>query len=65
MHDLLQSIESVRTLWVGNLEELETKIPHNDIVLEQKTYSFHVVRNAWLAHLNELDQLEREIRHLN
>lgn len=60
----LEVIESARTSWIDAETALEEKIPHDDVYEDSKTYSFHVLRNTWLAQIDELDRLEAELRQL-
>lgn len=60
----LESLEEARGIWIDNVQLLDEKIPHNDVIEEGdgKTIVFNVVRNAWLANLMELEELEQELR---
>lgn len=58
----LEQLEAVRSLWIGNLQALDEKIPHNDVLEDDKTQSFHVWRSAWAGRLMELDSLEEELK---
>jgi len=58
----LEQLEAVRSLWIGNLQALEEKIPHDDVLEDTKTQSFHVWRNAWAGTMMELDSLEEELK---
>jgi hypothetical protein len=57
----LEQLEAARSLWIGNLQALESKIPHDDVLEDDKTQSFHVWRNAWAGRLMELDALQEEL----
>jgi hypothetical protein len=61
VEDGLRFVGPVRAELISNVETLEAKIPHDDVILDDKTYSFHVLRNAWLAKIDRLDVLEREL----
>lgn len=54
-------IEKARASWVDAATELDEKIPHDDVHDDSKTYSFHVLRNTWLANIDELGRLEAEL----
>lgn len=56
---MLQSAETARQYWTEALALLEEGVPHDDFVVDQKTISFHVIRNTYLSHINELcEQIE-------
>lgn len=57
----LAELEKVRALWISSIEELESRVPHDDVLVDKKTYSYHVLRNSWLHRLMELDELQQEI----
>lgn len=60
----LEMIETARASWIDAATALEEKIPHDDVHEDSKTYSFHVLRNTWLAQIDELDRLETELHQL-
>ncbi len=60
----LEQVEKVQALWIANVELLDQNIPHDDVQEDQKTYSYHVIRNAWLAEIDELDRIEKELQSL-
>ncbi len=51
---MLEVAEAARQYWTEALALLEEGVPHDDVVVEQKTLSFHVIRNTYLSHINEL-----------
>lgn len=56
---MLEVAEAARQYWTEALALLEEGVPHDDVVVEQKTLSFHVMRNTYLANINELcEQIE-------
>ncbi|MFA5186122.1 MAG: hypothetical protein WC551_06550 [Patescibacteria group bacterium] len=57
----LEQLEATETLWIANLETLESKVPHDDVLVDDRTYSFDVLRNAWRAKLMELEGLREEL----
>lgn len=57
----LEQLEAVRSLWIGNIQTLEERVPHDDVLEDIKTQSFHVWRNAWAGKLMELDSLQEEL----
>lgn len=57
----LEQLEAARSLWIGNLQTLESKIPHDDVLEDDKTQSFHVWRSAWAGKMMELDSLQEEL----
>ncbi len=64
LEDTLEIIIVARENWIENIKILDLKIPHNDIQEDQRTYSYHVLRNAWLANVDKLDRLEKELKEL-
>ena len=59
---LLERIEEARATWIGALETLSQKVPHDDVILDNRTLAYDVLRNSWFANLMELADLEEMIR---
>lgn len=51
-----------RTAWVENVKKLEKDFPLDDVLVDQKTLSVAALRNAWLHEVNELGELEEQLR---
>lgn len=62
--DSLERLETARADWAANIETLEERFPHDDVLLDDRTASYHVIHNAWLAKMDELGRLETELRDL-
>ena len=54
---VLEQIDLAISAWIGVIETLEAKVPHNDVIVDDRTLAFSVVKNAWLANLMELTDL--------
>lgn len=57
----LERLEETEALWIADLEALEAKIPHDDVLVDDRTLSFDVLRNAWRAKLMELEAIREEL----
>ncbi|MBI5654836.1 hypothetical protein HZC53_04260 [Candidatus Uhrbacteria bacterium] len=57
----MERLEETEALWIADLEQLEAKIPHDDVLVDDRTLSFDVLRNAWRAKLMELETLREEL----
>ncbi|MFZ2803611.1 MAG: hypothetical protein WA001_00135 [Patescibacteria group bacterium] len=60
----LEQVESTRALLIDVAQMLDEKIPHNDVLYENKTIPFHVIRNVQLSRIDELDTREAELHAL-
>lgn len=60
----LETLEMTRADWAANIQTLEERFPHNDVLLDDRTASYHVIHNAWLAKMDELGRLETDLRDL-
>ena len=58
----LEKIETARQLWIQNIQILDEKIPHDDIMVDNMTLSYNVYRNAMVAHLDKLEHDEQEAK---
>jgi len=56
-----ENLEGAAALWISNLGQLEDRVPHNDVIEDNKTQSYHVLKNAWTAKLMELSELRDEL----
>jgi hypothetical protein len=60
-----ESLEDARGVWIENIQRLDETIPHDDVIVDAKTIAYNVARNAFLANLVELDELEEALRRSN
>ena len=58
----LEQIELARAAWIGAIETLARKVAHDAVMIDDRTFAYSVIRNAWLANLMELADLEDAIR---
>lgn len=57
----LEKVEATRATFVANIEILDEKIPHNDILQDTVSLSYNVARNSFMAQLNDLDDLQHSL----
>jgi len=53
----IKETEVMQALWMANVETLEEKVPHDDVMQEDKTLSYSVIRNHWLSMVDEAGEL--------
>ncbi len=65
---LFEAATQAREFWTEALTLLEDHVPHDEVLVDHATRSFHVLRNGILAHINELceyiDTLQGARTHL-
>jgi len=57
----LENCEAVLGDWTDNLVRLESEVPHNEIVMEDKTLPYHVFSNSWKYNIDQLEQVRGEL----
>jgi hypothetical protein len=60
-----KAIERAIEVWTMNLQLLMEKIPHDDILLDGKSYTYNVAHGLILSRLNELLEAKQENDKLN
>ena len=58
----LEQIEQTRAVLIDVAQRLDENIPHNDVVEENKTTPFHMIRNIQLSYIDELDTHQKNLR---
>ncbi len=58
----LKEVTDMQALWVSNIRDLDARVPHDPVLMDDKTYSFDVLMNAWSA---ELAEVEATLTRLN
>jgi|GEM_PF-2537073 len=57
----LENCEAVLGDWTDNLVRLERDVPHDEIVMEDRTLPYHVLSNSWKFNIDQLQQIRGEL----
>lgn len=58
------SCEEALVEWTDNLRVLEEKIPHNDVLVEAKTYSYDVMYGLVASKINAMLEIQEQLAKL-
>ncbi|MDQ7815308.1 MAG: hypothetical protein RDU25_05925 [Patescibacteria group bacterium] len=60
----LNEVAEKQAVWAGNVQTLDEKVPHDDVIQDDRTLSYSVLRNHWMSMIAEGDVLLVRLRKL-
>lgn len=51
----LNEVAEMQAIWAGNVQILDEKVPHDDVIQDDRTLSYSVLRNHWMSMIAEGD----------
>lgn len=58
----IASCEAAEIQWAANLNLLAERVPHDDVLMDDRTLPYDALRNAWLANLYELEEQKARLQ---